>query len=282
MLRGVVIVEIKLGGMPVTSLSARVERLSMLIWGKSGSGKTVLASTAPGKKLWINFDPDGVASLQRSDDIVVVDMANMDHSKVPSFKSGDSIEAQLRALLTQDPTLYTIVIDSVTSFAQLALTHAILSGKASGGSFKASMETPGMQGYGIRNRLVLDAINMFLRVTGALGRNIVFICHEDTPKTDSSGAVQSITLLLGGSLPEEVPLKISEVWHLLDADGRRKIGIRPYGSRSPMRTRMFRHDGKVTNFSFLHDQQTGKGDGITQWFEKWKDTGFDKIAVPAS
>jgi hypothetical protein len=234
--------DMKLGGMPVQPLDTRTERLSMLLWGKSGCGKTVLASTAPGDLLWINFDPDGVASLKRSNSIMAVDMANIGHDKVPSFKSGDTVEAQLRTLLTQHTNLATVVIDSVTSFSQLALTHAILSGKANGGQFKASMETPG--------------------------------------KTDKEGKITSITVLLGGSLPEEVPLKISEVWHLLDSDGRRTIGIRPYAQRVPMRTRMFRHEGRVTNFPFHYDQQTGSGDGILTWFTKWQESGFDKIAVP--
>jgi hypothetical protein len=272
--------EMKLGGVVVQPLDARMERLSMLIWGKSGSGKTVLASTAPRPILWINFDPDGVASIKRSSDVFVSDMANMGHDKVPSFKSNDTIEAQLRTSLMANPDLQTVVIDSVTSFAQLALSHAVLSGKANGGSFKATMEAPGQAGYGIRNRLCLDAVNMFLRVTGALNRNIVFICHEDT-KFGTDGAIASITLLLGGSLPEEVPLKISEVWNLTDSDGRRTIGIRPYAMRAPMRTRMFRHSGRVTNFPLKYDQQTGEGEGVTDWFNRWKESGFDKIAVPS-
>lgn len=274
--------ELKLGSLPILPISDRVERLSMLLWGKSGCGKTVLASTAPGMLLWINFDPDGIASLKRNDNIIAVDMSNMTNDKVPTFKSGDVIEAQLRTLLTQQNSIATVVVDSVTSFAQLALSHAVLSGKANGGTFKATMEAPGMAGYGIRNRLCLDFINMLLRVTGALGRNIIFVCHENTPNTDKDGNVTSITLLLGGSLPEEVPLKISEVWHLLDSDGKRTIGIRPYAHRTPMRTRMFRHEGRTTNFPFRYDQQTGSGDGITVWYEKWKASGFDKIPVPAT
>jgi hypothetical protein len=270
----------KLGGLPVMSLESRTERLSMLLWGRSGCGKTVLASTAPGDILYLNFDPDGIASIKKSNRIMAVDMSTMSHDKVPTFRTGDAMETQLRTLLTQQTTLATVIVDSVTSFAQLALTHAVVSGKASGGTFKATIEAPGMQGYGIKNRLVLDAINMLLRVTGALNRNIIFICHEDVPKTDKEGAIQSITLLLGGSLPEEVPLKISEVWHLLDSDGRRTIGIRPYAMRSPMRTRMFRHDGKVTTFPFVYNQDTGVGDGIDTWFTRWRENGFDKIPVP--
>lgn len=272
--------EMKLGGLPVVEIGARTERLSMLLWGKSGCGKTVLASTAPGKLLWLNFDPDGMASLKRSDRVVGVDMSNITHDKIPTYKSGDVMEAQLRTLLTQHQDLSTVVLDSVTSFSQLALAHAVLSGKANGGTFKATMEAPGMAGYGIRNRLVLDAINMLLRVTGALGRNVILICHEDVPKTGPDGSIVSITLLLGGSLPEEVPLKISEVWHLQDSDGKKVIGIRPYAMRSPMRTRMFRHDGRVTNFPFRYNQELNTGDGIETWYNKWKESGFDKIPVP--
>lgn len=271
-----------IGGLPVTKLGDKQERLSMLLWGRSGCGKTVLASTAPGPLLWINFDPDGVASLARRDDIEVVDFSNVGFDKVPSFKTGEAVESQLRTYLTQQSDCATVVVDSMTSFSQLAMTYAVMSGKASGGQFKASMEIPGMQGYGIRNRLVLDAVNMFLRVTGQLQRNLILICHEDSPKMNSEGVVQSITILLGGTLPEEVPLKISEVWHLLDTNGKRTIGIRPYAARSPMRTRMFRHSGLVTNFPFLYDQQTGKGDGIKTWYDKWKETGFTKIPTPAS
>lgn len=273
--------DIKLAGVSGEPLDKRMERLSMLLWGKSGCGKTVLASTAPRPMLWINFDPDGVASIKRSDDVTVVDMANMGHDKVPQFKSGDTVEAQLRSSLTGNPDIRTVVVDSITSFAQLALSHAVLSGKANGGNFKATMEAPGQAGYGIRNRLTLDAVNMFLRVTGALNRNIVFICHEDT-KMGSDGAIASITLLLGGTLPEEVPLKISEVWNLTDTDGRRTIGIRPYAMRSPMRTRMFRHNGRTTNFALKYNQETGEGEGVADWFKRWSETGFDKIAVPTA
>lgn len=269
-----------IGGIPITKLGDRQERLSMLLWGKSGCGKTVLASTAPGGLLWINFDPDGTASLARRDDISVVDMANMEPRNVPNMRSGGPMETQIKQHLTQSPECETIVVDSVTSLAQLCLTYAIVSGLASGGKFTATHATPGMQAYGIRNRMVLDTINMLLRVTATASKHVIFICHEDSPKIDDQGAIQSITLLLGGSLPEEVPLKISECWHLMDTNGRRTIGIRPYGARAPMRTRMFQHSGQVTNFPFVYDQQTGKGDGINTWFQAWKATGFTKITPP--
>ena len=46
--------------------------MSLLLWGASGTGKTTLACTAPGKKLLILFDPDGDASIAERDDVDVV------------------------------------------------------------------------------------------------------------------------------------------------------------------------------------------------------------------
>ena len=40
-----------------------IMRVSMMLWGSAGCGKTTFANTAPGKRLYINFDPDGTSSL---------------------------------------------------------------------------------------------------------------------------------------------------------------------------------------------------------------------------
>ena len=49
-----------------------------MIWGAAGCGKTLLASTAPGKKLWLLFDPNGADTLNISperDNCTVVDLS---------------------------------------------------------------------------------------------------------------------------------------------------------------------------------------------------------------
>ena len=38
-------------------------RMSMILWGDAGCGKTTLAATAPGRKLFIALDPDGDMSI---------------------------------------------------------------------------------------------------------------------------------------------------------------------------------------------------------------------------
>ena len=43
-------------------------RMSMILWGDAGCGKTTLAATAPGRKLFIALDPDGDMSIRHMPD----------------------------------------------------------------------------------------------------------------------------------------------------------------------------------------------------------------------
>lgn len=274
---------IDIGGVK-SQVTANVERdLVMMIWGRSGCGKTVLAGTAPGTKLWFQFDTQGTASLGKRDDVITLDFSGYMHTKVDDLKEGGLVERDIVRTLKDRPDITTLVIDSVTSIAQLCMAHAVLSGKASGNNFKATMEQPGLAGYGIRNRLVLSVVRMFMRVASETKRHIIFICHEDSPDKDKEGNIIRISVLLGGTLPEEVPINLSEVWYLEQDDtGRRYIHVRPYAKRVPMRTRMFRTPAKnvVNAIPFTYDANDRTGDGIATWYEAWRKSGFDKIDIP--
>jgi hypothetical protein len=50
-----------------------VPRLSMILWGLANVGKTTLAATAPGEKLWLSFGDNEHASVAHSDDVHVMD-----------------------------------------------------------------------------------------------------------------------------------------------------------------------------------------------------------------
>src|SRR5215217_7688448 len=149
----------QLGSVPIESNTLRRETLVMLLWGKPATGKTVLASTAPGKKLWLLFDPAGTASLSRRDDIVVADFSGYKAAQLENLKQGGIIERDLLKLLTSGD-IGTVVVDSVTSFGQMALSYAIVSGKANKGAFRATIESPGMTGYGVRTAMMLDFCQM--------------------------------------------------------------------------------------------------------------------------
>jgi hypothetical protein len=138
-----------------------------------------------------------------------------------------------QAILKEHPDIQTVIVDSVTKFAERATTYAI--GKAPGSTF----ENPGRAAYGYRNRFTLQLVSNLLVSTGTDTKNVIFICHEGSPILNEKGETLSITILLGGTLPKDVPLQISEVWHMRDTGTERRITVRSAGLRKPMKTRMF-------------------------------------------
>lgn len=268
----------RLGSIEVQSTVSRVELFTCLLWGKPACGKTVLASTAPGKKLWIQFDPAGTASLKRSDDILVADFSGMKSAQLQDFKQGSLIEKDLIKLIRENG-INTVVVDSLTTFGQMALHYGISTGKANVGKFVATIETPGMTGYGIRTAMMLDCASMVQRVCIDSNAHCIFVCHESVDK-DEKGAINEITISLGGQMQNILPARISEIWHVEDTGRERKIYFRNHGIKKPMRSRMFVGSDGQTSFTWTYDQEKGIGDGIATWYEAWRDNGFNKVAAP--
>lgn len=268
----------KLGSTEVNTLTTTTQQLTMLIWGKPASGKTVLASTAPGRKLWLQFDPNGTASLRKNDDILVADFANFKAVQLASFKQGGIIEQDLIKAI-KDENISTVVVDSLTSFGQLALTYAIASGTSNRGTFRASIEQPGQTGYGVRSAMVLDFCTMILRVCADAKCHCVFIAHDQDVMDDDGRLIEN-TISLGGQSKNIIPAKINEIWYLEDNGKERSIYVRAHGVKRPMRTRMFLiSEGDPVRFTFRYDQTTQKGEGISDWYKQWEQTG-DKIRIP--
>lgn len=72
------------------SSTTPLARVSMLLWGEAGCGKTFFANTAPGARLLINIDPDGYQSLPKDDNTFVLDVSNEpDSYVVEQAKSSD-------------------------------------------------------------------------------------------------------------------------------------------------------------------------------------------------
>lgn len=243
----------------------------MVLWGEAGCGKTHFANTAPGKRLLINIDPDGYQSLPKDDNTLLLDVSNEPNSYVvEQAKSTDPFG--VKSICQQQQDISTIIVDSVTKFADRATINAI--GKAPGSTF----ENPGPSAYGYRNRYTLQLVSALLVATGTLTKHIIFICHEDVPKLNKEGQVDSITILLGGSLPQEVPLQISEVWHMRDTGQERRVIVRAAGLRKPMKTRMFNTKEKIEfTSSTAKDPSRVRLDTL---IEKWHANKTDQIDLP--
>jgi hypothetical protein len=252
-------------------------RFACLIWGPAGSGKTVLASTAPGNKLVLMFDPDGELSLADREDVQhVMQFYKLNPlTVVGEFRKPDPYG--LTKFLAERPDIETVVFDSMTTFAYYALQEAVQRSRNSRNSI--SMEQPSMAGYSYRNALVLGCATTMLAITAKLGRNIIFTTHEGSPELDDSGNVQTITMILATNLANQIGLRLNEVWHLRDADNQqRTISVRPHSKLKPMKTRMFYADRP--QFAWHFDANTLLGEGISDWWTQWRGNSGRKIPLP--
>jgi hypothetical protein len=263
-------VEINFGNIPVKPASEVDKRLAILLWGKAGCGKTTLAATAPGKKLWILFDPDGASVLAKRDDVLVADLSGEKHTVVERFK--DDNPFNLEKVLKENEDIETVVFDSATAFAVLCAENAVANVKS------ATVENLGLKGYGHRSAIVLRALTALMRLTKRMNRHFIIITHEDTPEKNEQGVVLQITAALGGKMTSQVGMQLSEIWHMEDTGQKRRIQIRPCRFLTPMKTRMFKN--KDPEFDVTYDALTNKGEGIANWYTKWCEAGGEKIDLP--
>tara|TARA_Y100000296_G_scaffold82229_1_gene111032 strand:+ start:339 stop:1178 length:840 start_codon:yes stop_codon:yes gene_type:complete len=268
---------ITLGGVQLQSPRERIKRFSLLLWGSSGSGKSTLAATAPGKKLWINFDPDGTDAIAYRDDIIVMDFANKPDREVEQFKESDPL--RITKFLTDHPEYETVVFDSLTTFGNKALNHGIIKAQGTPKGRKATIEDPGYAGYGNKNTWTRLCVTNLLKATGSCNRNIIFIAHEDKPVTNQEGTVMHISIMLGSSLNEQIPVDLSEIWNLHDTGRERKISVRNCRLRKPLKSRMFLTSTEP-EFEWTYNAETDEGPGIKDWYEAWIANSGKKISLP--
>lgn len=272
-------VEVKIGGIPIVKAGEKPTRISALIWGTTGGGKTTLAATAPGRKLILNFDPDGSQSINGRDDCDVADYVGQVNTLVEQFKSTEN-PLGLKDVLDQYDTF---ILDSLSTVSEMTLSAGVSKSKTmstSGGS-KISIETPGLQAYGIRNILALQLVSNLQAFTSRHHKHLIVIAHENAPDKDENGAIVSVGLLLGGQLPELVGLRFSEIWNVYDnqVTKQKQILIRPTKSRKPCKTRMFVTTG-APEFTWNFNPETLEGEGIDTWYQRYLANDQKKISLP--
>lgn len=264
--------DIKLG--TYSPAQETVQRLSMLLWGVAGCGKTELALTAPGTKLFMNFDANGMAVASGRDDVVPFDFSSGGEMMIENFMKPDPFN--ITKALTDHPELETVVVDSTTAVQEMALSYGV--GKVK----SATLMNPTMQGYGYRKALTVEFIKNMLAITNKLQRNLIIIAHEDEPITNDDGIVMEIPVMLGGKIKPIVTAKITEIWNLSEPmPGKRRIAVRPCRSRRPMTTRMF-ECGNQFEFDWNYNVATKQGDTLAKWYGDWKNNGFKKIPLPVT
>jgi len=234
------------------------ERVQLLVYGPSKSGKTFGALTFP-RPCVMDFDR-GIATANNPDFIKLYgkrkvlyeqfyDTKRVKGGVVMNHNAFDDACRFFDEMMSDDKRdmFDTWVVDSGTTLSDAALNKAIVllgSGTFKGISSKTHEEAkkhglvvPKIQDYGSERSLVEQFVDMLL---GA-DKHLVFICHEKVI-TNSDGVVTAVTPLLTGKGVEAVCLRFDEVYNLqvkgnaatrtrrllTDSDGIRVAGSR-YG-----------------------------------------------------
>lgn len=267
-----------IGGISGQPVSEKSYRLTILFWGLSGTGKTTWLQTLPKPILWLNFDDSGTASIERDPDIIVYDFSKAPNTIVKEFQQyGKGAIAELDKILTTNPEIQSVVLDSITSYQDRSIQYAVHDFKAPGAVF----DNPGRGAYGTRNRNVLGVTQNLMMVTGKHNKHFALVAHEDHPNTDDKGAVTSISMLLGGGTITEIPIKFSEIWLIRDNGAKKRIvTARSAGYYKPMRSRMFDTSNSI-EFELLYDPvKAPTKHRISDMYDQWKANNFAKIALP--
>jgi hypothetical protein len=126
----------------------------------------------------------------------------------------------------------------------------------------------------------MQGIMAVIKATAKHNKHCIFVAHEDAPSKDEMTGALMVSILVGGKMQSEIPIKLSEVWHLEDTGKDRKITVRSSRMKKPMKSRMFKQDGG-SDFVWKFDpDEPWIEQGIAKWFDEWTDNGGKKIDLP--
>lgn len=253
--------ELRIAGVEVKKVEDNPKRLNLLLWGQAGVGKTLFASTAPGKKLWLSFDPNGLDTLNFSpekDNIQTVDLSKSNYAIVRQGCNENcfGIEAYLK-----DNLFDTVVFDSATTYLDLCLRLGIE------GIKNATIELPSMAGYAKKNSYFKQTMINLIKLTNKYNKHLVIIGHEDNGKMDDLGNIIEQGPMIGGSNGTSIAIMLSEIWYLGMFNGKRKVMFAPYSVKKLMKTRMIDLD-KCKQIEWNYTLENG-GHGLNTWYNQW-------------
>lgn len=239
--------------------------------------------TLPGKKYLFGADPDGYVSVAHRDDLQLADLTAWSDKQLVEFVKGDDMIKSVSASGAQPGD--SVIWDSVTSYVQAALIHAVNSGvganERGNKDFTPTIEAPGLAAYGARTQYTVMLIRKLLKVTAMMNLNCWFTTHEDTPTLGKTGDFLYQSMFMSENAINLTGLAVSEIWYMSDDGADRKLAFRPVRGHRPMGSRIFNTDGPKAELSLKYDPKkpNTQAHSISKWLDDWKANGRNKLEI---
>jgi len=193
-----------------TAKDIKITRLTALVYGDSGVGKTYSLRTLPKPVFVFCTDPDGMTTLRGTEGVDFVYFGDQKASEVEQ-----AIEEFEKTLL---PNYKSVAFDSITTLSTIIMNYCIkLTGrdpedmfptKSHGGTKeKGVLLGPNQQDYGNEMTLLSRLISHVMKWP----LNIVFTAHVELHKDQLSGRILGQPLVTG-KLRARLPIQFSETY----------------------------------------------------------------------
>ena len=177
--------------------------ISMLIYGQPGVGKSTLGCSAPNCVL---FDYDG--GVQR--------MNGAHKTLTVQIRSWEDTQAALDEIAQSYPDVETIVIDTVGKMLDYMSEYIVRNNP----KMKKADGSLTLPGYWMRKQMFIE----FIRKTGVLGKNVIFIAHE---KEEKRGEEWVKRPEIGGSSANDLIKELDLVGYVSMIGKERTIAFNP-------------------------------------------------------
>lgn len=263
------------------------ESISLLLYGKSGSGKTRLAGTLGDRTLYISCG-EGEETLKsvefkrfhKSNPILLDPHETLNDAGIPDNAIAlDTICTLIdEYLLKHSEHFDSIVIDDLTFLRKFAMFKALDINQALGKS-KTKKEIlerfdviiPAVQDYGVEMNIIEWFISTYVQITKAAKKHFIVLAHEkifyDKPKTiGEAGGVRKVGIAITGqAFPDTIPLLFDEVWHTETIGGGETTVYRVRTQGDEIITAKSRHGG-----TFNPTENIKHDTSLLQMFERIK------------
>lgn len=183
-----------------------------LVVGDSGTGKTCLAGTFPGRiELW-DFDHkvSSLAHYYKQDAellnrVDVYQFANLPReARIPAWEKRNNLIAE--AVRTNKPLHFdTLVVDSLTTFTMMMMDDYLI--RSQKGIKRAHPEIPAMQDY----QMLDKHLSMIVPSLLSINANVLMLGHVKTDKDETTGEILR-QAMIAGQFASKLPIFFEEVY----------------------------------------------------------------------